>query len=256
MIKLYADTHVHIYLFYSLSSLLDSALANFLIASRGVDTKLFLLCLTERSDCHFFRDAVEGKARIDGDWEILHDTALDVLQAKSSRGTILILPGRQNISSERLEVLSLGSDNFIVEGIPAEELIHRSESEGLLTILPWSLGKWTGKRGNEVQRLLQDSPLNFHVGDPSHRIGPIPRFYHFAESTSRRLYRGSDPLPIPGEEGRAAEYGTIFNVKDIPQDKKALLDALRESSGHFGGVGGVLRNISLQVKLRRNSRPK
>ena len=168
MTRLFIDTHVHIYPEYDISHLLNSALRNFKIAAAGIQDYVFVLALTERFDCNFFKTNKEIKWH--GKWELKFDSTLNLICAQKSDQKIFLLPGRQNISSEKIEILTLGSDDFRAEGLPAIEVIKGSQETGLVTILPWSFGKWWGIRGKLVKKLIGDSTLDFRLGDPAHRF--------------------------------------------------------------------------------------
>ncbi len=62
---------------------------------------------------------------------------------------IIIIAGQQIITDEKLEVLSLGTQQKIEYSLSLEETVKRINNIGAIPILPWGVGKWLGRR-NEV----------------------------------------------------------------------------------------------------------
>jgi hypothetical protein len=247
MSKILIDTHVHIYPNYSVEGLLNSALQNFQRYSETTDTK-FVLALTERFDCNFFKSHKTSTQY--GNWKLTYNPELELIVANSTEGTILILPGRQNISSEKLEVLTLGSDDFRAEGLPAIEIIMGSNETGLITILPWSLGKWFGKRGKLIEKLIRDGELKFNVGDPAHRFLSTPHLFDLAYKHGKKLLVGTDPLPLDGEESRVGSYGIRASIDDGVISRTSILKSLRSEVSNYGSRVGLVEGLKLQLLLR------
>ena len=249
MAKLYIDTHVHIYPDCNISQLLNSALLNFKKFSSGSPDNKFVLGLTERFDCNFFKTHQEN-SKWHGKWELQYDPKSELITAANAEAKIYLLSGRQNISSEKLEVLTLGSDAFRAERLPAVEIIKGSQETGLITILPWSFGKWTGKRGKLVRKLIEDSTLDFSLGDPAHRFGLQPGLFSVGTNYKRTLMCGTDPLPLAGEEGRVAAYGSIFEIEASELSSKSIVKALMSEPQTFGSRINLASAISLQLRMR------
>lgn len=202
------DTHVHIYPFYDLHRLLDSAHRN--LSRNAPGAERFAICLTERAG-HF---AFEAMARHDLQphvWKVAPTPERNVLLARTEDGRALhILAGRQIIAAERIEVLALGADLRIDDGQPARELLARVRDSGALPVLPWGLGKWWGTRGQLVQQLVDESaPGDFALGDtyllPERAFRPT--LLRQAERRGFRVLAGTDPLGHKGEEELVGHYG-------------------------------------------------
>lgn len=248
MPNLFIDTHVHIYPDYNVARLLDSALQNFKKFSENYSDSYFVLALTERFDCNFFKSSKEPSRH--GKWELRFDSKTELICATNSEDKIFILPGRQNISSEKLEVLTLGSDDFRAERLPAVEIIKGATETGLVTILPWSFGKWIGRRGKLVKKLIQDSTLDFALGDPAHRFGLKPKLFKEGEISGRVRLCGTDPLPLSGDEERVASYGSIFEVEAEELNRDKILKALLSLPKTYGERLQFSSAVSLQLQLR------
>jgi hypothetical protein len=166
--------------------------------------------------------------------------------------TLLILAGSQIISSEKLEILALATTTRMTDGAPAEKIIADMTAAGAIIILPWGVGKWLGKRGALVDRLLASArPGTLLLGDNGGRPGfwPVRQF-----RSGPHVLSGSDPLPLPGWPAGLAKLASLIDV-DLSFDKPAasLKRALRDpamSIGRTGRLAGPIRFILDQTRLR------
>lgn len=251
-----ADTHVHLYPFYDLAAALHGAMTRLGALAPGLPR---VICLTERSDCHFFRPRrdppVVAHAR-----GLFHVTpplpppfstepagknALLVLNTLSGE-KLFVVAGRQIATSDKLEVHCIGCDAEIPDGLPLRDALEHVLVAGGVPVIPWGVGKWLGARGKIVRTLLNERSVIF-AGDSSLRpfCWPEKSF----SSARGRVLCGTDSLPAPGEENQIGRYATVF---DAPFDERdpavALLAALRggatlQSVGNRGGPTGVLRRL-------------
>lgn len=231
---LLADTHVHLYPVYDLAAAFDAAHTNFdrtigqLFAAGGsaastAEGVVKALCLTERSDCHFFRGLRDGTIAVPGGRYVIHDHGDSVLMVSRDNGEalLLLLAGRQIVTRERLEVLALGTDGDIPDGLPLESALARVRDLGGIPTLTWAVGKWLFRRGGIVRRTV--ATVEKHallIGDSSLRPAGWgePRAMRLARERGIRVVAGSDPLPFAGEEVRLGSYGIVahadFNWRD------------------------------------------
>lgn len=215
---LVADTHVHLYPCYRLDSAVAAATGNLnrwltLNPLRQLSQQVKLVCLTERHDCHFFYD-LHGRCGDNvGAYSIRSTEEDDSLQLVAGSGeSLFLLAGRQIISAERLEVLALTRDLELEDGMPAGELINTILDSDAIPVLPWSPGKWLGKRGRLVSRLLREYATGVVlVGDIP--IRPwwwlTPPQIRFAQKLAIPVLGGSDPLPFATEERMIGSYGVV-----------------------------------------------
>ena len=224
------DAHVHLRRCFGLTSFLDHATANFRRASHH--PPLGVLLLAETAGCVPFQDLVGLPGDPTGGWVFERTPEPGSILARSRSGSLLLLvAGRQIVTRERLEVLSLASTARIEDGLPADAAIRAARDAGAIAVLPWGFGKWWGRRGGVVRRILESTrPGELFVGDNGNRPrpGPRPRLFGVAEGRGILVLPGSDPLPWPDQITRVGSYGAVLSVP---------LDLERPASG----IGAVLR---------------
>ncbi len=74
---------------------------------------------------------------------------------------IFFIAGRQIVTSEKLEVLALGLREDFKDNKPIEEVIDYIILKNALPVIPWGVGKWSGKRGAIVENLIEQNPKFF-----------------------------------------------------------------------------------------------
>lgn len=221
------DTHVHIHDCFALERFFGSAYDNFSAVAADVGaTKNFhgILMLTESRNTNRFAalaTLAEGK-RLDPDfyshrWRV-SPTGEEVSLTIHDRNqrSFFVIAGRQVVTEEKLEVLALFVAGGIEDGLPIREVLLRVKASAGLPVLPWGFGKWAGRRGNVLDRLLKESekPL-FFIGDNSGRPSflPEPQQFGFAQASGIIVLPGSDPLPFPSEVSRAGRFGCCIDAE-------------------------------------------
>ena len=252
-----ADAHVHLYPVYDPGVALET-LARQLRAHAAPEANPFLMAFLAESQGHDFF----SKLRKQPDMILPHrvipgpeDRCLTV-QLKTGFSLCLVA-GRQMATHERLEVLGLGLETPIPDGLSAEDTIRRIQDSGGLPVLPWALGKWLFARGKQVERLLrEESRMVRAVGDSSMRppCWPRPRAFKLAAQQGLAVLPGSDPLPFAGEERMMGAYG--FACEGAFEEGKPLSSfrrLLKESPSAFWPVGhrsGLLEVFRRMQALR------
>ena len=199
--RIVADTHVHSYPFYDLPRQLGAAVRN--LSHAAPDATVRLLCLTERAGQYVFEALASGDVKAPG-WTISpagDGSALTAMRAEHE--CLTVLPGRQFVTAERIEVLALGRDLRIEDGLPLDVTLARVREQEVTPVLPWGLGKWWGARGRLVRNVLDTSaPGDVVFADTCLRpaLFPTPALLRKARSRGFLILYGSDPLPRPGEE--------------------------------------------------------
>jgi hypothetical protein len=213
------DAHVHIYDCFELDTFFDAAYSNFRShAERLGQPRSFvgLLLLSEATGCDWFQRLVENAERPAPDspapgWTCESTGEAGTLLVRSAQGFELILiAGHQIVTAERLEVLALCCEERPEESLPLAETLQLTSDLGAVPVVAWGAGKWLGRRGTVLRRLLQDGPpRGMFLGDNAGRLGfwPRPQLFRVAERLGIRVLPGSDPLPFPSHASRAGRFG-------------------------------------------------
>jgi hypothetical protein len=231
------DGHVHVYPCFPLADFLAGALHNFRHAARqlGYDTASDrVLCLTEGAGYHWFD---ETRRRLDATgnaapladapgWLLkTGDDDVTLIARWQDGGEIHLLAGRQIVTAEGLEVLALGLASPLPDGEALPVVCDKVRELGAVAVLPWGVGKWLGRRGDIMQRLVQSAAdRGIVLGDNGNRpwCWPLPALFRGA---AVRNLPGSDPLPFATEAGRAGSFGFVL---PSPLAQRPPLTILRE----------------------------
>ena len=258
---IFVDTHVHIHECFDLEHFLASVTNNFRIAAadyHALEPYVGVLCLTGDRGAETFRLLTESSVQRAGGWSFESCRERHSLTAKHERhGRLVLVAGRQIRCIEDLEVLALGTLRLFEDGQPIRETIREIRREGATVVLPWGFGKWIGRRGRTIRRILEShSPDSIHVGDNSGRpaFWPEPTEFARARRLGFRILPGSDPLPFPSEVSRAGSYGLCL-PGDLDEITPAqhLLQALADPSGvsrPFGQLERPLRFVRNQLAMQ------
>lgn len=189
-----ADTHVHFYPHYDPVKFFNAALNN-------LNGEVKILYLTERARESFYNEL--KVLEIEG-FQINSKDTVIVVTRIVDKEKLFIIPGFQIITESKLEILSLASNIRIADGLSEEETISLINNEGAIAVIPWSPGKWIGKRGEIIKRLLNTSSV---------RSGEILNSaLHF--NWSKNALFGSDPLPLKDEEKYIGTLGVTGDGSD------------------------------------------
>lgn len=165
---------------------------------------------------------------------------------------LLVLAGRQIISAEKLEILALATTATLTDGLPAEQIIEQMNLADAIVVLPWGVGKWIGKRGALVDRLIADAkPGRLFLGDNGGR----PRFWPVRQfDTGLPVLSGSDPLPLPGWPEAIGSFGSLIETELAPdRPASSLKRSLRDPNlciGRHGILATPMRFLFDQTRLR------
>lgn len=257
------DAHVHYYSCYPREVFLDGALYNFRKSAAELGqpgSSLGFLLLTEAGKARWFRRWQDDQDR-SGSWSFEPTGEAESLTAVRSTGErLFVVAGRQIGTQEGLEVLAIGRDLDILDGLSLIDALGQVRESGALPVLPWGFGKWWGRRGARIEAVLRE-PGELYLGDSGCRPQPgvEPRLFRQARAKGLRLLPGTDPLPFPRQAGRAGSYG--FLLQGAPDERRPAADLLRRirQAGQprtFGRRADPLRFLRDQVamQLRRGGR--
>jgi hypothetical protein len=252
------DAHVHVYPQFDAGRLLSAAARNLGAAAQrlGAASWQGYLLLTETARDHWFETVAMAAPQtgLDG-WQLQRRESCE-LSVEATRGDLrlVIIAGRQIVTAERLELHAIGTRRTFVDGQPAGRVLADIRGSGALALLPWGVGKWVGARRPMAAGLLggkgADRPLPSDNGgrpwfwpEPLLSLGEGP------------LLRGSDPLPLAGQESRAGESGCWYKRADArAAGARELIGELssctRAQLGPFGPDESLLRFFRNQLGLR------
>ncbi len=236
-----ADTHAHLYPCYDVAVFLATARRRLapLAAAAGRERAsgapvAHVLCLTERASESAFADIASGRPLPRG-WRLARCGEPTALRLETDDAFALtLIAGRQIVTAERLEVLALATGATIDDGLPLAETVARVRAADGLAVLPWSPGKWLGRRGRIVRDAIDAAkPAELLVGDTAlrPRLSPAPTLFTLAGARGLGIICGSDPLPLPGEERHVGRYATVAESALSPDEPSAGLRALLCSGG-------------------------
>lgn len=258
---------MHYHPCFGVARFLESARLNFRRVSREIGHSHALGCLmfSESSWAHYFRAFREGLIESEApDWTVEPtDEDHSLLVTSSDGDRLLLIAGRQVVTSERLEVLALATSEEYEDGRPLREAAARVASSGAVPVLPWGFGKWTGRRGRAVRDLLSSSLADeLYLGDNGGRPGLMrePRMFRLGRERGVPVLPGSDPLPIPAEVGKPGRYGFVLqgplNARSPAASVRAMI-ATRTPARSFGRLERlptfVLRQTQLRLQKRRGT---
>ena len=235
------DGHVHIHHCFDLQALFESAQHNFRSAARtlGLGSQFSaVLLLTESQGTNYFSSLLQkatDNSLVNG-WRFQSTMEPDSLIAISPEGfELTIIAGRQIVTAERLEVLAVCTDQLFDDGGTIPEVIDSVSAANGVAIVPWGFGKWTGQRKKVMNRLIGEfGERPFHLGDNSGRISVWrePPQFGRARSQGQRIFRGTDPMPFPGQENRVGSFG--FSISG-PFNRSRPASSMRNllGSGNF-----------------------
>ncbi len=266
------DGHVHVYPCFPLADFLAGALHNFRQAARqlGYDAASdMVLCLTEGAGFHWFD---ETRRRLDatGNAVPLADApgwllkpggdAVTLIARWQDGGEIHLLAGRQIVTAEGLEVLGLGLASPLPDGEALPVVCNKVRDLGAVAVLPWGMGKWLGRRGDIMQRLVQSAAdRGIVLGDNRNRpwCWPLPALFRGA---AVRNLPGSDPLPFASEAKRAGSFGFVLPTPLAQHTPLTILQdvvAGVEQPVCYGCAETLLHFLSNQIRsqLRKRRSP-
>ena len=266
---LLVDGHVHYHPCFGVEPFLEAARSNFAAArSRLGLTEAALGCLlfSESAWHGYFHAFVEGLIdRSTARWTVeLTDEPCSIIACRDHQPIMILIAGRQIVTAERLEVLALASSWSVPDGRPIDAVVEGAVTSGAIAVLPWGFGKWLGKRGRVVARIL-DSPWAGQIclGDNSGRpaFAPRPRLFELARSRGVPVLPGSDPLPFASQARKPGRYGFVL---EAPVDmgspalmiRKQLLHRLQPRwYGRLESLPNFIRNqVAMQVRGRMGER--
>jgi len=258
--NLVIDSHIHIYPCYSLQRAFTTLADKF----KAYDSEAInIACLTERYDCDYFQELIEGRTGdLDSDFSVDHEPNGNFLRIRRSTDNLefSLLPGRQVVAQERIEVIGLNHAQHIPDGTPAKEIVDTILNNGGTPMLAWSPGKWFFARGKVILSLLQRySAADMLIGDTSLRPQgwARPLLVRKAQRMGYKVIAGSDPLPFTGEED---SFGTYVSQAQGGFEQQNPVEILRrltsDTSIKLKSTGNRSNPVAFARRLHKNAASK
>jgi len=264
-----ADAHVHVYPTYDATRVFNTGIENLeslrIQLIEGVskraeaeDSHVKVFFLTERFDCHFFRElADQGSDRLDGSFQIERAAECDALTLlRNGTAVAYLFAGRQIVTRERVEILALATDSEIPDGLSVRESIEAIRTESGIPVVNWAPGKWFFQRGKIVASLLaHQTPRTLLLGDTTLR--PVgwaePRLMRQGREHGFKVVAGSDPLPFEGEEQWVGRYGIAVQGSFDPRmPTTSIREMLLSDISPITPVGRRCSVRQVADRLRKN----
>lgn len=251
------DGHVHVRDCFEPSGFLSAALANLdrLGAQTGAADVHGVLMLAEQSGEESF-GRWAGHDRPLGRWRFDATDEACVLAAERDDGrTLTIVNGRQWTCDDKLEVLTLGSDARLDDGLDVERCIDDGLAAGAMVVLPWGFGKWTGARRERLLGLVASRGDAIVLGDSAARpVGLSDPVLDAGRRAGLAVLPGTDPLPLNSHASRAGRYA--LSVPGCPPRNgrwdwlRSQIVSSRDASATIGRRDGVVSALLTQIRLR------
>jgi len=259
------DAHVHLYDCFDRAAFFDGASNNFRSAASSLglpgDTHGVLL-FTEMSGVHAFESLIAQHELNGGRWRF-HPASegRTLVAALEGKDVLTIVAGRQVVTREGLEVLSLCCSEQFTDGQAIEHTIEKIIEAGGLPVLSYGVGKWSGSRGKIIDRLIRGAlGSRLMLGDNAGRLwmGGEPK--QFAEARQRGMWvlPGTDPLPFADQASRVGRYGMML-CGEIDRDRPAasiqhLIRSAEAQPRVYGTTDGPLSFLKLQIAMQVRKR--
>ena len=197
MVTVRIDLHAHLYDSYPLQAWCNAAARNLHIGP-GVSGIVVVVDRAGQDSFQRFRDEVPSfgvwlEAKVQSP-----DNVSEAGMLSWEGKTLLIIRGVQYVSVERIEVLGLGVARSVPDGAPLTELVDLIRREDGIPCIPWSPGKWLGRRGQVISRVMGSfSPGTLTFGDITIRsvLGPPSLLLQRARKNRFAVLLGTDSLP-------------------------------------------------------------
>lgn len=255
--RLVADTHVHIYPFYDITLALNTLRTNLSLLDEQATCMVFL---AERSDCNFYSNFKQNIAGSLSPEIRVHylENALHLQEPGYS--DLYIFPGRQIITRERIEILSLTIDQRIPDKLTAREVVDTIRQKEGIPVLSWAPGKWFFKRNKIVRDLIDSNkPGSLLIGDTTLRptCWPQPLLMRRAVRKGLTIISGSDPLPFAEEEQVMGRYAILMDSDFDPDNPAKSIRSIFTQPGFSPSLIGKRGDLlSTFRRLFKNARSK
>jgi hypothetical protein len=262
------DGHVHLYKVYDLTKAVESGVRNLKDVSKKLSSKVIpVWLLVERSDASFFDQINQSPKNYENN-ELKFKKGSDdltIVVEQNGQSILYIFAGRQLVTKEGLEVLSLISNLNIPDRQKSiDEVIQDVTDSGGIPALNWAPGKWFFSRGKVIARQIQEkSPTDFFLGETTlrHTLWPEPKLVNHARNKGFSVIAGSDPLPFKGEENGIGSFGFLIEGEFDSENPAQSLRDLMKNKGKDVRIIGKRNDIftfarrQYKIMMEKRARP-
>ena len=209
------DAHVHLHPFHPPAEALRALAAHLgrLARAAGAPDAACLALMAERAGENIFAAACRGELHA-APFSLRPASDGSAVEARTpdGRSALWLIPGRQVVTRERLEVMAATVDAKIPDGLPIADTLAAVRAAGGMPGLPWGVGKWLGERGRIVRKLLDDNASGgLWLCDSGLRPygWPTPPLLRLARRRGLAVLAGTDVLPRPGDERFGGRYAAF-----------------------------------------------
>jgi hypothetical protein len=224
-----------------------------------------LLLLTEMKNVNQFGKIKDMQAVGSGKKFKVENTGEDKsVKIISPEGNIVfVVNGKQIIAENNMEVLALCTNVEFSERQNLITTVKKINTENALAVLPWGVGKWTGKRKEMLEKFISEyNNEKFFLGDNSGRpkFWSEPDLFKAANLSGHYVLPGTDALSIENQISKTATYG--FYVYDNLDDEhpaksiKNIIENLDAPPKHFGTLESLVPFFKNQITMQLNKRRK
>ena len=259
------DGHVHFYEVYVLENAIESGVRNLKDSSKKTSSDVIpVWLLVERSDASFFDRIYKSPKDFENNglkFKTGNDN-LTIVVEQDGKPILFIFAGRQLVTKEGLEVLSLISNlNIPDRQHSIDEVIQAVVDSGGIPTLNWAPGKWFFNRGKVIARQIQEKSIDkIFIGETTLRntLWPEPKLVKQARKKGFPVIAGSDPLPFKGEENGIGSFGFLikgeFDPKKPAQSLRDLMNSKRNNVQIIGKRNNIFTFARRQYKIMMEKR--
>lgn len=255
------DAHVHFHPCFGVDDFFDAASRNFSQARLELGlgkavTGVLLFADPEGWDSFGeFRHRMRvGRTK----WALAKtDEQASFIAFREGHRELVLVPGRQVVSRERLEILVLACSEELRDGAPFGEILKQAMETNYVTLIPWGLGKWHGRRGRLVRTAIESRPArNLFLGDNGGRLHGTPTPGLLLRGMQHGIWNlpGSDPLPFRSQQTRVGSRGFVLQG-DV--DRRRPAQTIRRALGEldtqpvtFGRGMGAVEFVASQLRIQ------
>ncbi len=256
------DTHLHFHTLFDVKTFFDALNNNFsaIAEKKGLTNFQCAACFTESSGANFFSklyDNLGSKSFIDG-YSLIPCKDENALILRNDKGfSVFLIAGRQIVTRENLEVLAIGMVEEFEDGVEINDVIQAVITKGLIPILPWGFGKWTGERKKVIKNIVARNEFKpLFLGDNGNRPNfmKLPSIMDKGKAKNLHNLQGSDPLPFKVEEKKPGSFGALMETTlDEDRPFTALKMDLIENEVKietYGELESLFRFLKNQVAMQ------